>query len=244
MFEAQFLNESNVIKGEAAIVGLCTQVGNQYKFIGTGFFINDHGMFITAKHVLEDETGPILCFYFPQDGTYMMRPLVRASLSTQSDFAIGILQQATHKKSGKPVRNKIFSLSFHVPEEGELISTYAYPESTVQIEETTTKINFKPKWYHGSVSDFFPEGMGFIKTPAIVADMESLGGCSGGPVFSLNGGGGVIGINSRGVEGQYNVVSLIEALLSVVFYDITVKDQYYEHVSVQQLVDLGFVKTV
>lgn len=101
--------------------------------------------------------------------------------------AIGILQQATHKKTGKPVRNKIFSLSLHVPVEGELISTYAYPETTVQLEETTTKINFKPKWYHGTVSEFFPQGMGYIKTSAIVADMESLGGCSGGPVFSING---------------------------------------------------------
>lgn len=244
MYNVQFLNELRVAKGEEAIVGLCTRIDGEYKLIGTGFFINDHGMFITAKHVLEGEPGPIDCFYFPEEGTSIRRQLVRASLSTESDFAIGILQQAKHKKTGELQKNKIFSLSTYVPRDDEPISTYAYPETVVEEKDGNIKVDFKPKWYHGKVSELFPKGMGFVKSPALIADMESIGGCSGGPVFSQNSGGGVIGINSRGIEGQYNVVSLSEALLSVVFHDITVKDRYYEHISIKELIDLGFVTTV
>jgi hypothetical protein len=64
------------------------------------------------------------------------------------------------------------------------------------------------------------------------------------PSVSPNSGGGVVGINSRGVEDQYNFVSLTSAALSVSFEDVTVETQHYPIITIQQLIDLGHVLLV
>jgi hypothetical protein len=128
-----------------------------------------------------------------------------------------------------------------VPAVGETISSFAYPETEMHYRGSPSSINFVSNWYHGTVSDVFPEGAGLLKSPAVAAHMQSLSGCSGGPVFSPHSGGGVIGINSAGVEDEFNMVSLTSALLSVSLFDVFVEDQHYPDITVQQLIDLGRV---
>jgi len=245
MESSRFVDSNGVtVSNEGAIFPICNVEAGRLNFIGTGFFITDIGMFATAKHVLENEPGPLFIYEFIENNRYRRRNITRVSLSNRSDFAIGIVQQATYTKTGEEVKNKMLLLSEHIPSEGEQLSTYAYPETIMQHKESLTNAHFAPNWYHGKVIDSYPDGAGFIKSPAIVAEMQSLGGCSGGPVFSKNGCGGVVGINSRGIEDQVNFVSLTSALLSVQFSDVDVKGRHYDWISIAELIHEGFVKVV
>jgi hypothetical protein len=244
MVEVSFLRDGEKAAGDGTIFPICNLKDGVLNFIGTGFFIATNGMFVTAKHVLEGEEGPLYVVHFYDEGKYLLRGIARASLSPESDFAIGVSENATSVETGESLKNTILSLSLHVPAEGETISTYAYPETTITHSNSTTRLNFVSEWYHGTVSDLYPEGMGFIKSSALIAEMESLGGCSGGPVFSEHGDGGVIGINSRGIAGQVNVVSLTSALLGVALFDVNINDDHIEHITIQQLIELGHVLVV
>ena len=247
-----FIQSGKQVSGEAAIFPICHIGDGKLRLIGTGFFITTNGLFITAKHVLLDENGepdegPLYVVHFYEPGKYFLRNIIRASLSTESDFAIGALAPMSSIHTGESLTNTILSLSLHVPAVGERISTYAYPETDMNYSDATTgsqsAINFVSKWYHGTVNDLLPHGTAKAPSAAIIAIMESLGGCSGGPVFSEHGDGGVIGINSAGYTDDIHVVSLTAAALSVSFFDINVGDQYYDAITIQQLIDLGHVLT-
>lgn len=99
------------------------------RLLGTGFFITINGLFITAEHVLQREAGPLYVAHFLDDGGYILRGVMRASLSSESDFAIGALQPMKSKTTGESLKNTILSLSAHLPAVGETISTFAYPET-------------------------------------------------------------------------------------------------------------------
>jgi len=150
--------------------------------------------------------------------------------------------------TGESLKNTVLSLSLHVPAVGETISTYAYPKTDMEYSGSpsgsTSGINFVSNWYHGTVTDLYPHGMGWITSAALAADMPSLGGCSGGPVFSEHGGGGVVGINSAGIEDDINIVSLTSAVLDVTFFDITIGQDHHEHATIQQLINSGFISVV
>jgi hypothetical protein len=240
--DVRFLRSGQQAAGDGTIFPICKlKDDDTLRLIGTGFFIATNGLFVTAEHVLRGEAGPLYVAHFLENGEYYLRHVMRASLSSESDFAVGALLPMTSKTTGEMLKNTILNLSAHVPAVGETISTFAYPETEMHYGGSPSSINFVSNWYHGTVSDVFPQGAALLKSPAVAAHMQSLGGCSGGPVFSPLSGGGVIGINSAGVENEFNMVSLTSALLDVSFFDVTVEGQHYPHITVQQLVDLRHV---
>lgn len=244
MVEVGFLRSGQEAAGDGTIFPICNLKDGKFNFIGTGFFITVNGLFITAKHVLDNEDGPVYIVHFYEQGKYLLRPIVRASKSTESDFAVGLAANATSTSTGESLRNAILSLSSHAPSEGETVSTYAYPETEMNHSSTTTSINFVPKWYSGPVIDHRQEGTGRVNSPVLFAQVQNLGGCSGGPVFSERGDGGVVGINSSAFAEDILVVSLTSALLNVVFFDLYIDAQHREYVTVQELIDLGHVLIV
>jgi hypothetical protein len=251
MVNVSFTRSGEPASGETAILPVCNVVRSRLNFIGTGFFIGTHGLFITAKHVLqqvsgEPEEGPLYVVHFYEPGRFHLRRIVRASLAPLSDFALGFAQNTSAGNTSPDLTNTYFSLSTHVPSVGESISTLAYPESDMNYMGVppghAPGLNFVSKWYHGTVTELNPEGTMLIRSPALTADMPSLRGSSGGPVFSEHGGAGIVGINSAGpIGGKQNIVSLTSAVLSVVFFDLNVEGKHYEHLTVQQLADLGHV---
>jgi Trypsin-like peptidase domain len=253
MSHVSFLSAGEEASGNSAIFPICKLKDDRLDFIGTGFFVSTNGLFITAKHNLqkrsgEPEEGPLYVVHFYEQGRYFVRSIVRASFANDSDFAVGAVQGMTSVHTGESLKSKILSLSLHVPAAGETISTYAYPETDMKYSGSpsgsTSGINFVSNWYHGTVTDLYPHGMGFITSAALAADMRSLGGCSGGPVFSEHGGGGAVGINSAGIEDDVNIVSLTSAVLDVAFFDITIEQDNHDHVTIQQLINLGFILVV
>jgi hypothetical protein len=251
MGNVSFTRSGKPAPGETAIFPVCNVIRNRLNFIGTGFFIGTYGLFITAKHVLQQESvepeeGPLYLVHFYEPERFYVRSIVRASLPPSSDFALGFAQNTAAGNSAPDLTNTYLSLSTHIPSVGESISTLAYPESDMNYKGVrpghAPGLNFVSKWYHGTVTELNPEGTILIRSPALTADMPSLSGSSGGPVFSEHGGAGVVGINSAGSpDGQQNVVSLISAVLSVAFFDLNIEGQHYEHLTVQQLADLGHV---
>ncbi|MFN4775845.1 MAG: hypothetical protein ACK5L4_08530 [Pseudanabaena sp.] len=67
-----------------------------FYLIGTGFFITDNGIFVTAKHVLLDvidenggQTHSIFLVQFLEEG-YLYRPILRCTSHEVADITVGI----------------------------------------------------------------------------------------------------------------------------------------------------------
>ena len=79
--------DGNVIEPNKAIFPIIKENSHgDFYLIGTGFFITNSGIFVTAKHVLLDvidkngeQTHPIFLIQFLGDG-YIKRPILRCTL--------------------------------------------------------------------------------------------------------------------------------------------------------------------
>ncbi len=77
---------------EAIIPVLAQDIDDhQFRFIGTGFFIGQGGLMITAKHVLDEVRprgtviGPIGVCHMTEDGRYFMRNIKQSFEYPNSD---------------------------------------------------------------------------------------------------------------------------------------------------------------
>lgn len=124
-----------------AIFPILKQVDGESLFIGTAFFITNTGIFVTAKHVINDvlnEEGkqkyPIVGLQLLPDNKYIIRQVLRCHSNTKSDVVVGVLAQPKDKITGKPLLNKLLVITLIEPKQGSRIVTYAYPGSTTNID--------------------------------------------------------------------------------------------------------------
>lgn len=175
--------------------------------IGTGFFVNAQGCFLTARHVVEDfidETGGITHAVFIMQLTNegIIRPKVlRFYVSRMADIAVGIAAQIEKVPTGIEILNPRIQLRYSVPVEGECIHTYAYPKvkkTPGEIEE----LHFYPAFFAGVMGKNYPNGRDRVLMPGPCAEtaMYVHGGASGGPVFNAQ--GEAFAVNSTGFEGS------------------------------------------
>lgn len=108
----------------------------KWDLIGTGFFVTNNGIFITAKHVLLDvldEDGnqlyPIAIFQFLPDNTYLIRKVIRCTVNDNADVGVGICAEMKNNKTGELLRNKVLTITNEQPTIGEPVFTYAYPNT-------------------------------------------------------------------------------------------------------------------
>lgn len=222
---------------------------NQWQLIGTAFYITTNGIFLTARHVLDDvinqniQTHPIAAFHFLPNKQYMIRPILRAFLKNHSDVAAGLVAEAKHNLTGDLLNNKVVILSRSIAKDGTLIHTYAYPKT----ECTLKKIVFSPNYYEGKITSYFPNGRDSVLMPhrCYQTTMNILGGASGGPVFNCN--GEVIGINSTGFEQNTNshisFISDINEIFNITIDKINIPPDHDKQYTIEQLAKLGFVST-
>lgn len=78
---------------------------NQFKFIGTGFFVANFGVFATAKHVIEDTFNskgtpeiPLVITHFLNSHEFMLRTVTKAAYTKRGDVALCLLETASHQR--------------------------------------------------------------------------------------------------------------------------------------------------
>ena len=172
------------------------------RIVGTGFYVNNDGMFVTARHVIEDvmqgdaQIAPLIALHLHSSmGLFgpsecLFRPIVQCWLSESADVALGYAAAATNS-SGERLANWAWTLSWHVPVEGEFVATYAFPNTAVS--DDGKRIRLAPNAYMGHVQasgDFRDSIM--MPFPYIQVDCRIHGAASDGPMLA---GAIVVGVN-------------------------------------------------
>lgn len=182
------------------------------RMVGTGFFIAPFGLFVTAKHVLQDILdagyGSINCATIAHcvDDAVYWRKFKYYALHPVGDVAVGICEFA--RIAGKDLlTNKIVPINPSPPKIGDPVFTYAYPFMEIENGENSQNIAANPRYYAGKVLTYYPYPPGrdkyFLPGACYQTDITIHGGASGGPVFT--GAAGIVGLNSSSFSGQLDI---------------------------------------
>jgi Trypsin-like peptidase domain len=216
--------------------------------IGTGFFVAENGVFLTAAHVVNEvlakdgtATGPFGLFQFLPSGQYHVRTIHRATRHLVADVAVGVATPMHHKTTGEPVPNKILTLAAQPPPLNAPVFTYAYPKSTV-LAGRLQAVHFNPGYFEGSLMEHFPHGRDnvLLPGPCFRNSMVIHGGASGGPVIGPS--GAVFAVNSTGLEGEsVSFVSCVSAALDLAITEVRLPgDATPRTTTLRELIDRGF----
>jgi len=204
-------------KGVHVIFPILKQVvPDDFKLIGTGFFIGSFGLFLSAKHVLrdcfdnkKDQKYPIcICQFFPNN-QFQFRHILWCSSHNISDVAVGLVEPTSGIET-----NPVLTITTSPPSIGGKVATYAYPKTQVRQADSLQILNFDCAFYDGEIVECFPEGRDktLLPGPCYQTSMVIHGGASGGPVAGRS--GRVFGINSTGVEeNNISFLSRIDEVL-------------------------------
>lgn len=244
-----FTSDGIEVEGTEAIFPICEQMPDgEIKYLGTGFFITNNGIFVTAKHVIEGTKNPFI-LQLRQNNDYYIRGIHAADLTHRGDLAVGVLKEMTNS-TGEILANKRMLLSSYVPQITEVVSTYAFPETRTERNvingELGNTLELIARQYNGIVAKVEMGGIERISpSPVILCTIDSLPGNSGGPVFSRSSKSGVVGINTSGMTGVYHVVSLIDEIreLKVDNARLTKEDKPRTF-TVNEMIKLGFIGSV
>lgn len=215
--------------------------------LGTGFFISDHGIFITAKHVLMDvldkngfQTHGISLVQF-LGGSYVIRPILRCTSHEVADISVGVSAPMTNNKTGELLKNKILKLTSNTDEIGSHVFTYAYPKSVVNHVERQ-ELHFFPDYYEGIIEKNFPFGRDkvMLPGPCLQTNMYIHGGASGGPVFNKM--GLVCGINSTGYEDDsLSFITPVHTIENLLLADVKTPNNSTGQITIKELIDDNFI---
>lgn len=175
-----------------------------WSLVGTGFYISEDGLFVTARHVVDHvvkkgrQAAPLVILhprstnglFIPSE--ILFRPVVQCWLADQADVALGVAATATNNQTGEVLRNWCWPMSWSTPMAGTPIGTYAFPRHNVSGDGRS--FLFHPELYPGVVlgtGDFRDRAM--IPFPYLEVDCRIHGSASGGPI--AQNGGRVVGIN-------------------------------------------------
>lgn len=235
-------------EGNHAIFPICTlDSKRRLALIGTGFFICTNGLFVTAKHVLMDQSGtspiqPLTAIQFIPGGQYLRRPVTNISVNN-TDVAIGSLASGTHNVTGEPLLNPILTLTTEVPNPTSIITTFAYPKSFVKDDDLSREIHFETTWHSGYIMDYLPNGRDkvMLPGPCYRTTMDVFHGASGGPV--MNTATLVFAVNSTGYAGvQESYVSAIQSIGGLQFSEVLLSGESTPRpVTTNELIDRGFI---
>lgn len=175
----------------------------RWRLIGTGFYINDRGFFVTARHVIDEllrdgrQIMPLVILHFASPtglfgpSEFQVRPIRQCWLSDTSDIALGVAAQATNRTTGQILMNWTWTLSWRVPPDGSVAATYAFPNHIVV--DDGRRIRFSPNSYMGRIqsSGEFRDRV-MVPFPYLEVDFRIHGAASGGPIMV---GRYVVGVN-------------------------------------------------
>ncbi|MBC7936371.1 MAG: trypsin-like peptidase domain-containing protein [Rhizobacter sp.] len=198
-------NSGQQIENEQAIFPLVSfdKAKKIFRCLGTGFFIHPTGWFITARHVVLDNSlnqyPMIMGVQSLQDGSHVNRIISLLGTHPTADIAIGALGIARDKMA-KEVPYELapmFNLSYKALNKGEEIIAFGYPKTLRTEEGSKDTFHFMGKWAKGKIEEYFPDGAFTVKNRCYQTSMPIEAGASGGPVFINN---YAVGINSSGFD--------------------------------------------
>ena len=155
---------------------------------GTGYFINEHGVFVTAAHVFDDSTPQIQFVYFGLLPESLQNPFLviqEIARDDQNDIFIGKVD----------LENIDFLRFSNQPTEiGRTVCIAGYPLAQITInaqggfELGGVRRYFQPSFILDFASASVANAQGVIRTHAgfLIRDF-GLYGMSGGPVVDING---------------------------------------------------------
>jgi hypothetical protein len=204
-----------------------------HKIIGTGFFLDSTGLFLTARHVFEDRgsafdlegaTGfAIYCVHSVHLSRKMVaRRIDVSSIKThrETDIAAGHVEMSQFGRANESITEHELKLTAHFNHMtstditvGTRIWTVAYPLATVYHQSGLLHIHAQSDAFEGKITKHYPDGRdrGLLKWPCYETDMEIKKGASGGPVFVSGSSGVVFGVNCTGFDPH--TVSYVSSLV-------------------------------
>lgn len=215
---------------------------DQVKLLGTCFAISNHGLVLTARHVLDDAIElaaeahewlvGVLYVSEPtpnDDVPDLLGGLIPANrIHTSNEFDIGLmhLDLPVRKDTGAYLSTPALTISPALPHAGDLCFTLGYHD--MEVASDSDKPNNKTIQQSYSASKGAVEEIHFprrdkikLSFPCFRTSMRHDHGMSGAPVVSKE--GGVIGVVCSGIEGQaIYYVSLIGMAL---FFQIDTADE-------------------
>lgn len=220
--------------------------------IGTGFFVAENGIFVTAAHVVTaildgqgNVTGPFGIFQFLPDNHVSLRPIHRATRHRVADVAVGVATPMHHNTTGAPIPNKILTLAASPLSVGSPVCTYAFQKTEIQPGKPQI-VRFNPGFFEGVLREHHPQGRDkvLLPGPCFLTTMVIHGGASGGPVIGPN--GTVFAINSTGVKfddgDELSYVSCISEVLDLAIPNVVLPGSPLPRTTtLREMRDLGFV---
>jgi S1-C subfamily serine protease len=219
---------------------------NRWKCLGTGFFINPVGAFITAKHLFMNKENiqkePTLVGIQNIDNNeYHVRPVKQLIAHKDSDFMIGLLgKRRIELKDIQPELSKYCFFDLEPLQKGDEIYTYSFPNTSREdFDDESTEFTFNGTFSYGKIIDFHENGSPVVRNRCFQTNMKIDSGASGGPVFKK---GYIIGVNSSSFtlsedDEPISFVTPIDYIL-----DLIIKENSKEY-TIRDLIKSGHIKT-
>jgi hypothetical protein len=182
----------------------------RWRIVGTGFYVTDNGLFVTARHVVEEvcfeqkQMAPLLIVHQRSDTglfgptEWLLRPIMQSWLAEQGDIAFGAAATATNVETGRILSNWTWRLSWAIPAIGASVATYAFPGKERQRPDGN--IVFRADSYAGRVENVAEyRDTVVMPFPYLQTNFRMHAATSGGPIISD---GRVIGVNCTEYEPQ------------------------------------------
>lgn len=227
-------------------------IDGTFRLVGTGFFIGPNGIFVSAKHVLNDildkngkPIGSLYIYQFLDGNVGVQRPISRFHVHPNADIGVGVCYQMKNNADGTELKNCQLRLTVNIPSNQTKVSTYAYPKilELPKNDKGQQVFDFYPTYFDGLVEEHLPNGRDSSMLPSecFRTSMYLHRGASGGPVFNNN--GRVFGVNSTGYD-QSNIsyVSSIKDILDLNITDVSlVSKEQSKTVRIRDLANGGYV---
>ena len=207
-----------------------------HKIIGTGFFLDSTGLFLTARHVFQDRgsafdpEGAAGVAVYCVHSVHLSRKMVARHIDVSSikthretDIAGGRVEMNQFGRANDTITEHDLKLTAHFNymtsteiAVGTPIWTVAYPLATVHHQSGHVHVHVQSDAFEGKITKHYPHrrDRGLLKWPCYETDMEIKKGASGGPVFVSDSCGVVFGVNCTGFDPH--TVSYVSSLVPLV----------------------------
>ena len=214
-----------------------------FRCIGTTFFLNGLGIFVTARHVFANELKNDTDIFVLQNLStkqFVARKVTHLRIHPTADIAIGQLGVALDPMTATPVNFEIAPncrVSFAALKNGTKLSGFGYSKTDKTVDGNPTTFTIKGTWAKGTIEDFHQDGFSMLKNSCYQTNMEMNSGCSGGPVFSD---GCVVGINSTSFDrpDDTSPLSFITPIGYVLPLQVDIND---ELITVEEMIKRGAI---
>lgn len=238
------------VNHERAIVPLISfdRKTKVFRCVGTAFFVNSSGLFITAKHVLFDNKDNMFEMIFGlqalSSGILVSRKIIHLCIHDKADIAIGRLEDKAYDGNAIEVAFEPaphFIVSFNSLEPNDEIMAFGYPRVGKETIDTKTTFKIEGIWSTGVIKEYCPAGASLIRHRCYQTSMHIESGASGGPVFKNN---QVVGINSTGwhLEEGEEPLSYITPIDYI--FDLQFELDDGQLITVKELVENNFIQTI